>query len=176
MKNFFTILRKIIYFSLICLLIVTSLTFILINFKIINDISIFSVQSGSMEPTIKTGSIIVSKAQDIYTKEDIITFEAGENKETVITHRIFSINNDEITTKGDANNVPDGTKIKKDQIIGKTVFSIPYIGYPFIFAQTQLGFILLIIIPATLIVSSELRVVKEELQKFFKKKDEKAFT
>jgi len=71
----------------------------------------FIVLSGSMEPTILTGDIVVTKeiAADSIAKNDIITFRSDKN--TVITHRVTDIlykdGNISFLTKGDANTGAD---------------------------------------------------------------------
>jgi len=99
----------------------------LLVFFLKSNIKLFIVLSGSMEPVIKTGSLIFTKPESVYKQGDIVTFNDSQSN-IPTTHRITEINN-LITTKGDANNISDFQKITKDKIIGKTFFSIPYIGY-----------------------------------------------
>ncbi|MCL4367353.1 signal peptidase I, partial [Patescibacteria group bacterium] len=125
----------------------------------------FVVQSGSMEPAIKTGSLVVVKPSENYLPDDVITFKDGNN---TVTHRLMKVDyNDGIVyqTKGDANNTPDLQQIRADKVIGKVIFNIPFLGYPVGFAKTPTGFILLVIIPATIIVYSELMNIKNETVK-----------
>lgn len=96
----------------------------------------FVVLSGSMEPTYHVGSLIYVKSVDYKQLKvgDPITFMISEN--TVATHRIIEVLPDEedpntlrFFTQGDANDVPDGSSVHYKNIIGKPVFSIPYLGY-----------------------------------------------
>lgn len=96
----------------------------------------FVVLSGSMEPTYHVGSLIYVKSVDYKELKvgDPITFMISEN--TVATHRIIEVLPDEedpdtlrYFTQGDANDVPDGSSVHYKNIIGKPVFSIPYLGY-----------------------------------------------
>ena len=137
------------------------------------------VLSGSMEPIIKTGSIVVvkplstSSGQADYKIGDIITFQTAINKE-LITHRIYDIkvvgNEPRYITKGDANNAPDQREIIQREIIGKLLFSLPYLGYVVDFAQKPLGFSLIIILPAIAIVSDEVKKIWKEIIKLKNKK------
>ncbi len=70
-----------------------------------------------MEPTISQNDIIIVKKSDTYKTDDIITFMKGNE---FITHRIVSINDETVTTKGDANNAVD-VAVSKDKIIGKVI-------------------------------------------------------
>lgn len=79
--------------------------------------SVFSVATGSMEPTIKQNDLIIVKQSDNYELGDIVTFK---NENAYITHRIVTINDKSYVTKGDANNAKD-VAITQDKIIGKVI-------------------------------------------------------
>lgn len=55
--------------------------------------------------------------------------------------------------------------MKTENVIGKAVFTLPYIGYIGYFVRPLIGFILLIIIPASLIIIIEIRNIMKELKK-----------
>jgi signal peptidase len=123
-----------------------------------------------MQPTIATGSLVVVVPQGEYQKGDIVTYRQTGTKEAV-THRIVEVSKDEdlgITsyrTQGDANKAPDPELVRGERVIGKVLAHAPFLGYPVGFAQTQTGFIALVIIPASLIVYSELMTAKTETLK-----------
>lgn len=80
--------------------------------------------SGSMEPKIPTGSIvIVTNIYKSYDFGDVITYKKSEQ---YITHRIVSKLNREYITKGDANRTIDLCRVKEKDIIGKVIFVIPF--------------------------------------------------
>ena len=171
-------LKKIIkiFYGLLTIFLVAIIIFVFASYNgFSNGIKLYTVQSGSMEPIIHVGSMIVSRPQKEYVKNDIITFYLPENnyKETV-THRIHDIKTENgesvYVTKGDANNTPDTGIIKKSNIFGKLLFSVPYIGYIIAYSRTQTGLIILIIIPSTLIVYSELINIKNEMIRLIKKR------
>ena len=106
----------------------------------------YVVLSGSMEPTYHVGSLIYVKDVDYKQLKvgDPITFLVSEN--TVATHRIIEVLPDEedpdtlrYFTQGDANDVPDGGSVHYKNIIGKPVFSIPYLGYVSDYIQNPPG-------------------------------------
>ncbi len=109
-------------------------------------LNVFTVLSGSMEPTYHTGSLIYVKEVD-YTelKEgDVITFMMSEDM--VATHRIAGVVPDEADstviryrTKGDANENEDATLVHYKNIIGTPVFTIPYLGYVTSYIQSPPG-------------------------------------
>ena len=123
------------------------------------------VYTGSMEPAIPVGSVVVIKPVDPETLKigDIICFQLSEP--TSITHRIINITGEGFITKGDANEDPDTRIVKKEKVIGKAIFTVPFIGYLGYFVRTPLGFILLIVIPAGLIIIMEIRNIAKELRK-----------
>lgn len=92
---------------------------------------LYTVLSPSMEPTLKTGSVIIVKPVNTsdLKEGDIITYKFGS---TTATHRIHSIekNGDAVMyrTKGDAKDEPDPTALDPKDVIGKPIFSIPKLG------------------------------------------------
>jgi len=58
-------------------------------------------------------------------------------------------------TKGDANEDPNTWTVKKENVIDKVISTIPYLGYIAYFVKTPIGFTLLIIISATLLIIME---------------------
>ncbi len=148
----------------VALLLVASLLPIPGNYKV------KVVLSGSMEPTIQTGSIIVARPVNQYQKGDIITFGKDTKKEIPVTHRIVSEKDGGFITRGDANDVTDTNLVQKKDIIGRVIFSAPYVGYAISAAKTPLGFVFLIIIPALLIILDEIRKIIREFRGIRKQK------
>ncbi len=131
---------------------------------------LYTVQSGSMEPNIQTGSLAVVLPADTYSVGDVITFADSANAKTTTSHRIVSINETSFKTKGDANENIDAAAVLKTNVIGKILFHIPYVGYPVGYAKTLPGLIILIVIPATIIVWEESKKLKKEWVKMKQKK------
>ena len=121
--------------SSILVALVVILALLLVGARVVG-LQVFTVLSGSMEPTYHTGSLIYVKKVDPYTITDgqPITFMLDEN--TVATHRVVGIVPDEedptvirFRTKGDANEAEDGSLVHYKNVIGTPIFSIPYLGY-----------------------------------------------
>ena len=93
---------------------------------------IISIASNSMKNYISRGdSVVVEETNDIKLY-DIIEYKLDK---IIIVHRVVSIekyNDGTILyiTKGDNNDLADKEKVKEEQVIGKVLFKIPYIGYP----------------------------------------------
>jgi len=155
---------------LLCIFLITILTYL----RIPIGINFFSVQTGSMAPSINEGSFIVTMKVPTYHIGDIITYESIQSGEKVpITHRIIDTNENQgntyIQTKGDANTAPDVDLVLKKDIIGKVFIRIPLIGYIFSFTRTPAGFLLMIALPAGVIICDEIRTIFNETKKLKKK-------
>src|SRR3989344_8480556 len=59
-------------------------------FPIKNNYQIKIVQSGSMEPDIKTGSVVIIKPSSNYAVGDVVTFGKDTKTDIPTTHRIVS--------------------------------------------------------------------------------------
>ena len=161
------------------LLIICCLFLILSRFSI-SGVRLFSVQSGSMEPKIKTGSMVIVKSRSDYVVGDIITYRDRNDSKKTITHRIVEKKSDngimQIVTRGDANGSSDSVYVMKDQVVGKVYFSIRYLGYLIGIAKTTVGFMILIIIPTTIIIYEEIKKIHHEskqiIQRRKKRKEE----
>lgn len=85
----------------------------------------FEVASGSMSDTINIKDLVIIKiGNDSLKVDDIVTYKSNED---FITHRIISINDNSIITKGDANNDSD-RPVDRNDVLGKVVFVIPSFG------------------------------------------------
>ncbi len=126
---------------------------VLVNHSLVGGYRSFVVQSGSMEPAIMTGDIIVVHAQEQYQKRDVITFRDARR---IVTHRIQTTiekgQSLSYVTKGDANRTQDDGVAKRNDVLGKVVLVVPKLGYLVHFAQSPTGFIVLIVVPLFLLV------------------------
>lgn len=135
----------------------------------IGGLSARVVLSGSMEPTIPTGSVVFTKPNSTYAEGDVITFSTQGN-EIPTTHRIVGVEQAsdgalEYTTRGDANESEDFTAVAGNAVLGKEVFHIPYLGFVLDFAKKPLGFLTIIGIPCLLILFEEFGVIMAEIKK-----------
>lgn len=123
---------------------------------------LYLVRSESMTPTINMGDLIITGPVDENVEEgEIITFEwSGE----LVTHRVHTIDETVIHTKGDAVEDPDPWTITNSNVRGTYLFKIPYVGFVTRFIQTKIGWFITIIIPAmALVVWLAKDIVKEAL-------------
>lgn len=115
----------------------------------------FTVLSGSMEPAYHVGSLIYVKEVDPETVNagDPITFVLNADL-VVATHRVVRVDkeNSHFYTKGDANAGEDAAPVHFKNLIGKPVFTIPYLGYLANFLETKQGRIIAVTAIAALLV------------------------
>jgi signal peptidase I len=117
----------------------------------------YTVRSGSMEPDIDTGDIVVTST--IHASEagvgDIVTFKDPEGSGDLITHRVRAVRREgdqlNFVTRGDANNTVERWNIPTDGSIGTLDYRIPKLGYALAATGGGPGRIALIAIPALLL-------------------------
>jgi len=167
---------KILYYLFLAFIAVIAILLIVSVLPVPGNIKFMVVLSGSMEPQIKTGSVVMTKPASDYKVGDVITFGPYSKTKAPTTHRIFEVKTDSTTgaityiTKGDANNAPDAKQISQKDIVGKVMFDIPYLGYIVSFVRKPLGFLLILIIPALIIVLDEIKKIIGEIKKIKEKK------
>lgn len=123
----------------------------------------FRVVTGSMEPTIPVGALLVTRQVDIHTIElgDIICFrtQASEIWGQIVTHRVVGIEQTPLgtlllETKGDANLVADGYYVDHINFVGKVIW---HTGDGSVLANvlglltSKIGFLGCIVIPALIL-------------------------
>lgn len=141
------------------------------------NIKLFTVQSGSMEPAIRVGSLIVVKPSDTYSVGDIVNIKEPADPDISVTHRIVEVeeadNQIHYITKGDANESADTEKRSHENIVGKMIFKMPLMGYLISFGRTPEGLLLLVIIPALIIIFREVMSIRDEAKKMLEKRKQK---
>lgn len=130
-----------------------------------------TVMSNSMHPTFEVGSVVfIDQKASIGNGIEIgdpIAFEINDN---FITHRLVEeklvseggIMEKQLVTKGDNVETVDPWPLKEDQVIGKVIFNIPFIGYLFYALSTRQGMIVGLGIVVCLILSTFLISTKKD--------------
>ena len=178
---FFHLITKIFLYVLFLLLVIFFLLFIfyfvdlLYNIKSGEDkpplFDAYIIVSPSMVPNINVqDAIIIGRTDPNDLKQgDIISYLATDSYYSgkVITHRIIGIEdvNGELLfrTKGDNNNVADGVLVNEDNVYGKVLFRIPFLGYVRQFLSTYFGWILCIVLPILYLIMTEVVRVRKML-------------
>jgi signal peptidase len=126
----------------------------------------FVIYSGSMEPAVKVGSLLVTQPADVEDIQvgEVITFRSPGNH-TTLTHRVVGIRQEDgqlvFETKGDASLEPDPREVILRGQVSRMAFDIPYLGYVVDFAKSIQGVVLLLLVPAAgLLLMQGLKVWK----------------
>ncbi len=156
-------LKKVIFGILIILLAAALISFIAVRISggtpQIFGYSVHRIVSGSMEPALRIGDIILSKGvsspSDIAV-DDIVTFDGGpEFDNKLITHRVIVQPTPNIdgeiflTTKGDSNELPDN-EIPFSAVKSKFIRKIEFLNKFYEFFMSPWG--LIVFIAALLII------------------------
>ena len=98
------------------------------------------VLSGSMEPELSVDDLLIVVPSESYEVGDVVVYQT---KRTAVVHRIISIEEDEVITRGDANpSADDPISIKS--IKGVVVCAIPFVGYLVNLIKTPIGTLILL--------------------------------
>lgn len=172
MKIFFKVLNLAVTVALV--LIIAAAAFMAFSARFSKDKiptvaghKVLTVLSGSMEPSIHTGDVIVIRpySQGDEIKEgDVITFRTKEKEDMLITHRVMGTVNvngvpQVYVTKGDANDSEDLSTVGKDQVVGIYQARVPYFGYVSDFLHKPKGIILCVVLPGLILIGAEFRKI-----------------
>lgn len=112
------------------------------------------VLTGSMDPTIKAGDLIVTKkidAKDVKVGDVISFFDPEGNGSSIVTHRVIGIEIDETSgeiffrTQGDNNDIADMTPVPERNLVGRWEGTRFWgLGYVVLFTQSTVGIIVII--------------------------------
>lgn len=158
LKKTSNVILTIVLFVLVFVIAITLITRITGSTPSLFSYSIYRVSTGSMEPDLMVGDVILSKQVDDINSlsvGDVITYKGvvGEYKDMLITHKIVKAPYEEkgityVVTKGVANSLED-EPVQEGQIVGKFVCKIPLLNAIYSFFLTPWGLltaILLIVI------------------------------
>jgi signal peptidase len=119
--------------------------------------------SHPFEPTLHVGDLIIVQGVDPeeinaanYPDGDIIVFHKPLGGNELIVHRAIANQtiDDEIyfTTRGDGNTGSDSTPVPGDQVVGKVILRIPWIGHIALFLRNSSGIFIIIILIVILVI------------------------
>ena len=120
----------------------------------------FTIMSGSMQPELKVNDSIIVKQSNNYNVGDIVTYK---NNNAYVTHRIIKVENDMITTQGDANTDADPA-FNKSNILGKVVYKSKLLNFVVRYRILIIIFIILLYLLEMVIKSMGKKEEKSETQ------------
>lgn len=122
----------------------------------------YTVLTGSMEPTISAGDVVVDERISPLAARvgDVVTFKDPEDQSRQITHRVVRIrpagSHVWFITQGDANNTFERWRIAADGHLGRVLYAVPWVGHAAVLVHTTWGLALLVIVPVLLLALDEL--------------------
>ncbi|MCH5316009.1 MAG: signal peptidase I [Eubacterium sp.] len=118
------------------------------------------VLTGSMEPEIMSGDLIIVKQiepKDVKVKDVVAFFDPDGNGTSIVTHRIIDIYEENgslyFKTQGDANDAEDRLPVPADDIVGIYITRIVGAGNVAMFMQTTAGLIICVVVPLVLLIA-----------------------
>jgi signal peptidase len=152
-------MKKAAFYTVVALALVTIVFSVMVYIAPHLGWFVFSVTSGSMEPALKTGSLVVTGPVDTDTIEvgDIILFRPGYGTNNRIIHRVIEIHEDSelrFSTRGDANLNPDPVRIHVDNVDGRVLLNLAGFGGFIEFLRTTPGFCTMVVGPAAILLAA----------------------
>lgn len=147
------------YYPLVTFLIFCYFLFSLSDQVLLKRYYLFNVRTGSMLPTLPLSSLIVVDSGSSINKGDIITYYPDTNKtKKTVTHRLVQVmdydQGELYQAQGDNNDKPDSW-ISSEQVLGKVVMTVPFLGGFFNLMEQDLSKLLLIWVPTISIILIE---------------------
>lgn len=120
--------------------------------------SVDAVITGSMEPSLKVGSVVVIHpvTPESINTGDIISYRLNDKDNITITHRVIEVRQRSplyLVAKGDANNQPDPFIVQQKNVLGRVCLAIPFCGYFTQFLKTNFGYLVVIVIPLVSVIT-----------------------
>ncbi len=112
------------------------------------------VATGSMEPNLPAGAIVIAHAQAEYNVRDVISFRQGD---AVVTHRVVEKTAEGYRTAGDANNTPDEETVPAEAVLGRVILCLPKTGRLAMALRSPVGVLALAAVGGVLILLPERR-------------------
>lgn len=167
------LVKNIICWILILILAITMVIFLTTriqgNTPTVFGYTIFRISTGSMEPELMIGDVILDKVVDDETEiavGDVITFEGGSQFDgKLVTHKVIKApytdenGNTMLQTHGIANELDD-TPISIDQVRAKMICKIPYIDTLYNLFLSPCGLLIMILLIILVFIDEIINIVK----------------
>lgn len=130
----------------------------------------YVITTDSMKPNINVGDIVIIKQienDDLY-ENDVITYRLSTEEERV-THRIIDKTEDIYITKGDNNKLEDKSIVRYENIEGKVIFKVPFIGKVFLKLENLFYVFFLTVIILTAYLYNRRLINKSQIRRAKKK-------
>ena len=125
-----------------------------------------TVLSGSMEPVLHTGDVVIGGRTPISEVRvgDVITFSDPQRRARLVTHRVrgiqLSAGRATVVTQGDNNSGQERWVTDAEGSVGRVALRVPKVGYVTTWAGSRNGRLALLALPAALLVLLELLTLR----------------
>jgi len=122
-----------------------------------HGVRFYAVESGSMSPAMNAGDLVIdlpTTPTSKYQVGEIVTFHPTPGY--ITTHRIVAVEADGVSTQGDANSTPDLGQVPPENIVGRVVAVVPFVGRLALFLRQPGGLVALLLVMVAISVGWEL--------------------
>ena len=119
----------------------------------------YTIVSGSMEPGIPVGSLVVVQPRQIddVGMGDVITFQLESGESAVATHRVVGEGRTRdgerlLVTQGDANSTADSAPVQAAQLRGVLIYTVPLLGWMNFLISGELRTWVLAVVSGSLVI------------------------
>jgi len=131
------------------------LVVLILTLPLFTPYRIMVVLSGSMAPTLLAGdAVLIRSGATSIQAGDVVTFQ---REGQLVTHRVVEVEAGQLVTQGDANNAADPWAVPISAVEGTYVLRLPFLGYLVWFARQPVGWLALVVFPATALIIGEVR-------------------
>ncbi len=162
-------LTKALVYAALCLAVLAM--FAVVMAPQVSGVRLATVLSDSMTPSLSTGDMMVVWSVDPRQIEegDVILFHPPADSGTTIAHRVVEVvagdGSPSFVTKGDANLVEDRGVVPPSRVLGKMQFRVPLLGYAVREMREPWAFVLVMVVPGSLLIASEAWNIKGALKR-----------
>ena len=119
----------------------------------------YTIVSGSMEPGIPVGSLVVVQPRQIddVGMGDVITFQLESGESAVATHRVVGEGRTGdgerlLVTQGDVNSTADSAPVQAAQLRGVLIYTVPLLGWMNFLISGELRTWVLAVVSGSLVI------------------------
>lgn len=125
-----------------------------------------AVVSGSMQPALQPGSVVLvqpARADQFYANPTILAYDDPAAAGHTVTHRVVETHTDDrgavrYTTKGDANHVVDSSPVAHGAVTGAVRMVVPFVALPALWLTTGESLSLVAVAAMTLMALATMAV------------------
>ena len=137
---------------------------VLIGLSRVTPFEVLVVRSGSMQPAISTGGVVIVDRGALSPPVTAIA-SFVEPDGSVVTHRVVGMDGPRFVTRGDANNAADELHRPAAAVYGTVVLSLPFLGYVIHLLQQPAAFLVLLLGTGGFLIADSIRTIAQELSR-----------